>query len=100
MNTHYDLDIAFPPHILREGPFFDSPNSAGVVIDAIRFCRVGRDMGVAGPMLAPAAYYMKHPPAQLTDDEARRELEEFLADHRAWKAATEAKPTRPRTATT
>ncbi|HEY5996381.1 MAG TPA: inositol-3-phosphate synthase [Candidatus Deferrimicrobiaceae bacterium] len=78
----------------------DSPNSAGVVIDAIRFCRVGRDMGVAGPMLAPAAYYMKHPPAQLTDDEARRELEEFLADHRAWKAATEAKPTRPRTAAT
>ncbi len=77
----------------------DSPNSAGVVIDAIRFCRLGRDMGIAGPMIAPAASYMKHPPTQLTDDEARRELEEFLADHRGWAAAKAAKPTTPHSAT-
>lgn len=78
----------------------DSPNSAGVAIDAIRFCRVGRDMGIAGPMTAPSAYYMKHPPAQLTDDEARREIEEFLADHRGWQAAKKASTTPPRIAST
>lgn len=77
----------------------DSPNSAGVVMDAIRFCRIGRDMGIAGPMIAPAAYYMKHPPRQLTDDDAHREIEEFLADHRAWKAAKEAQPKTPHIAT-
>ncbi len=71
----------------------DSPNSAGVGIDAIRFCRLGRDMGLAGPLPAPSAYFMKHPAVQLTDDEARRELEEFLADYRAWKASTGSAPT-------
>ncbi len=73
----------------------DSPNSAGVGIDAIRFCRLGRDMGLSGPLLAPSAYFMKHPAVQLTDDEARRELEEFLADYRGWKASTGAAPTTP-----
>ncbi|MGE5188433.1 MAG: inositol-3-phosphate synthase [Gemmatimonadota bacterium] len=73
----------------------DSPNSAGVGIDAIRFCRLGRDMGLSGPLLAPSAYFMKHPAVQLTDDEARRELEEFLADFRGWKASTGAAPTTP-----
>jgi myo-inositol-1-phosphate synthase len=71
----------------------DSPNSAGVGIDAIRLCRLGRDMGLSGPLLAPSAYYMKHPPVQLPDDEARRELEEFIADYRAWRRSTEASPT-------
>jgi myo-inositol-1-phosphate synthase len=78
----------------------DSPNSAGVGIDAIRFCRLGRDMGLSGPLLAPSAYFMKHPSVQLTDDEARRELEEFLADYRAWKASTGAAPTTPCTSPT
>ncbi|MGE5663199.1 MAG: inositol-3-phosphate synthase [Deltaproteobacteria bacterium] len=78
----------------------DSPNSAGVGIDAIRFCRLGRDMGLSGPLPAPSAYFMKHPSVQLTDDEARRELEEFLADYRAWKASTGAAPTTPCTSPT
>ncbi len=78
----------------------DSPNSAGVGIDAIRFCRLGRDMGLSGPLLAPSAYFMKHPAVQLPDDEARRELEELLADYRAWKASTAAAPTTPCTSPT
>ncbi|MEK6778306.1 MAG: inositol-3-phosphate synthase [Candidatus Deferrimicrobiota bacterium] len=78
----------------------DSPNSAGVGIDAIRLCRLGRDMGLAGPLLAPSAYFMKHPPVQLPDDEARRELEEFIADYRAWRRSTEVPPTMPRTSPT
>jgi myo-inositol-1-phosphate synthase len=70
----------------------DSPNSAGVAIDAIRLCRLGRDMGMAGPLTAPSAYFMKHPPVQLPDDEARRELEEFIADYRAWRRHAEGRP--------
>jgi myo-inositol-1-phosphate synthase len=71
----------------------DSPNSAGVGIDAIRFCRLGRDMELAGPLMAPSAYFMKHPAVQMTDDDARRELEEFIADYRAWRRTTEVAPT-------
>jgi len=71
----------------------DSPNSAGVGIDAIRFCRLGREMGLGGPMTAPSAYFMKHPATQLTDDDARRELEEFIADYRTWRRTKEAPPT-------
>ena len=78
----------------------DSPNSAGVGIDAIRLCRLGRDMGRSGPLAAPSAYFMKHPPVQLPDDEARRELEEFIADYRAWRCATAASPTTPCTSPT
>ncbi|MBI5420017.1 MAG: inositol-3-phosphate synthase [Deltaproteobacteria bacterium] len=78
----------------------DSPNSAGVGIDAIRLCRLGRDMGLSGPLLAPSAYFMKHPPVQLPDDEARRELEEFIADYRAWRRSTGAAPTTPCTSPT
>lgn len=63
----------------------DSPNSAGVGIDAIRYCRLGRDMGLSGPLAAPSAYFMKHPPVQCSEDDARRELEELIADHRTWK---------------
>ena len=73
----------------------DSPNSAGVTIDAIRFCRLGRDMGLAGPLTAPSAYFMKHPAVQMTDDDARRELEEFLADYRAWMRTKAVSPTTP-----
>jgi myo-inositol-1-phosphate synthase len=71
----------------------DSPNSAGVGIDAIRFCRLGREMGLSGPLLAPSAYFMKHPPEQHTDDDARRELEEIIADYLAWRR-TQGAPTR------
>ncbi|MBI3011273.1 MAG: inositol-3-phosphate synthase [Candidatus Omnitrophica bacterium] len=57
----------------------DSPNSAGVVIDAIRLIRLARDRGFAGPLIAASAYLMKHPPAQMADEDARRQLEEFIA---------------------
>jgi len=78
----------------------DSPNSAGVGIDAIRFCRLGREMGLSGPLLAPSAYFMKHPPEQHTDDDARRELEEIIADFQAWKRTQEAPPRTPCTSPT
>jgi myo-inositol-1-phosphate synthase len=78
----------------------DSPNSAGVGIDAIRFCRLGREMGLSGPLLAPSAYFMKHPPEQHTDDEARRELEEVIADFQAWRRTQEAPPRTPCTSPT
>jgi myo-inositol-1-phosphate synthase len=56
----------------------DSPNSGGCVIDAIRCCRVARDRGVGGPLISVAAYLMKHPPQQLTDDLAKERVERFL----------------------
>ncbi len=56
----------------------DSPNSAGVVIDALRCAKLGLERGLAGPLEAPSAYYMKSPPRQMRDDEARRALESFI----------------------
>jgi myo-inositol-1-phosphate synthase len=58
---------------------WDSPNSAGVVIDAIRCAKLGLDRGLAGALTAPAAYFMKSPPVQYTDDEARQMVESFIA---------------------
>lgn len=56
----------------------DSPNSAGVAIDAIRCCRLALDRGQSGPLYAPAAFFCKHPPRQYTDDEAYRLTEAFI----------------------
>ena len=56
----------------------DSPNSAGVVIDAIRCARLGLDRGVGGPLDSACAYYMKTPPVQMRDEEARVLLDEFI----------------------
>ena len=58
---------------------WDSPNSAGVVIDAIRCCKLALDRGLTGALIAPSAYFMKSPPIQYTDDEARQMVEEFIA---------------------
>ena len=58
---------------------WDSPNSAGVVIDAIRCCKLALDRGLNGALIGPSAYFMKSPPIQYTDDEARRMVEEFIA---------------------
>ncbi len=58
---------------------WDSPNSAGVVIDAVRCCKLALDHGVKGALLAPSSYFKKSPPVQYTDDEARRLTEEFIA---------------------
>jgi myo-inositol-1-phosphate synthase len=57
---------------------WDSPNSAGVVIDAIRCCKLALDRKFSGALVAPCAYFMKSPPVQYTDDEARRMVEEFI----------------------
>jgi myo-inositol-1-phosphate synthase len=56
----------------------DSPNSAGVAIDAIRCCKLALDRGRGGILYGPSAYLMKHPPEQHTDDEAHRMTEAFV----------------------
>src|SRR5207247_10793691 len=57
---------------------WDSPNSAGIVIDAIRCARLALDRGVAGPLIGPSAYFMKSPPVQFSDDAAREMVEAFI----------------------
>jgi myo-inositol-1-phosphate synthase len=57
---------------------WDSPNSAGVVIDAIRCCKIALDRGLKGGLLAPSAYLMKSPPEQWPDDVAHQRLERFI----------------------
>lgn len=56
----------------------DSPNSAGVVIDAIRCCKIARDRGVGGVLISPSSYFMKHPMVQFPDDVAREMVEAFI----------------------
>jgi myo-inositol-1-phosphate synthase len=58
---------------------WDSPNSAGVVIDAVRCAKLGLDRGLAGALEAPSAYFMKSPPVQHRDEDARRMVEAFIA---------------------
>ncbi|MFQ6019134.1 MAG: inositol-3-phosphate synthase [Dehalococcoidia bacterium] len=57
---------------------WDSPNSAGVVIDAVRCCKLALDRGAAGALSGPSAYFMKSPPKQFTDEEARILTEAFI----------------------
>ncbi len=56
----------------------DSPNSAGVVIDAIRCTKLGLERGLRGPLEEPSAYYMKRPPKQMRDSEARERTNAFI----------------------
>jgi myo-inositol-1-phosphate synthase len=58
---------------------WDSPNSAGVIIDAVRCAKLALDRGIGGPLLGPSSYFMKSPPVQYHDDEAQRLVEEFAA---------------------
>ena len=58
---------------------WDSPNSAGIAIDAIRCCKIAQDRGIAGALYGPSAYFMKSPPVQYADTEAREMLEAFIA---------------------
>ncbi len=60
---------------------WDSPNSAGVVVDAIRCCKLALDRGIGGTLKGPAAYFMKSPPVQYSDDEARRMVEAFIEEN-------------------
>jgi myo-inositol-1-phosphate synthase len=57
---------------------WDSPNSAGVVIDAIRCVKLALDRGIGGPLVGPASYFMKSPPVQFTDHEAHERMESFI----------------------
>ena len=57
---------------------WDSPNSAGVGIDAVRCCKIALDRGVSGSLVGPSSYFMKSPPQQFDDDEARRRVEAFI----------------------
>ena len=58
---------------------WDSPNSAGVIIDAVRCCKVAQDRGIGGPLEAASAYFMKSPAQQFHDDDAHDMLEAFIA---------------------
>jgi myo-inositol-1-phosphate synthase len=59
----------------------DSPNSAGIVIDAVRCCKLALDHGLSGTLEGPSAYFMKSPPQQYTDPDARRLTEEFISNY-------------------
>ncbi|MCI9888508.1 inositol-3-phosphate synthase [Micrococcales bacterium 31B] len=67
LNLEYKLEV------------WDSPNSAGVIIDALRAAKIAKDRGIGGPVTSAAAYFMKSPPVQMADDLAREALEEFIA---------------------
>jgi myo-inositol-1-phosphate synthase len=66
LNLEYKLEV------------WDSPNSAGVIIDAVRAAKIAKDRGIGGPVIPASAYLMKSPPQQLPDDIARTQLEEFI----------------------
>ena len=66
LNLEYKLEV------------WDSPNSAGIIIDALRAAKIAKDRGVGGPIHAAATYFMKSPPIQLEDTEGRERLEKFI----------------------
>jgi myo-inositol-1-phosphate synthase len=66
---------------------WDSPNSAGIVIDAVRCAKLALDRGVAGPLIGPSAYFMKSPPVQFSDEAAHDMVEEFILGNGASKDA-------------
>jgi myo-inositol-1-phosphate synthase len=67
LNLEYKLEV------------WDSPNSAGVIIDALRCAKLGLDRKIGGPLLAPSSYFMKTPPVQYTDEQAHTAVEEFIS---------------------
>jgi myo-inositol-1-phosphate synthase len=66
LNLEYKLEV------------WDSPNSAGVIIDAVRAAKIAKDRGIGGPILSASSYFMKSPPVQYSDDEARDAVEDFI----------------------
>jgi myo-inositol-1-phosphate synthase len=70
----------------------DSPNSAGIVIDAVRCAKLALDRGISGPLYAPASYFMKSPPEQYSDAEARAKTEAFIAGVNVPSASWEPTP--------
>jgi myo-inositol-1-phosphate synthase len=69
---------------------WDSPNSAGVVIDAVRCCKLALDRGIKGSLIGPSSYFMKTPMVQYSDEEARCNVEDFIAANRSDEAHDEA----------
>ena len=65
----------------------DSPNSAGVVIDAVRCARLALDAGLAGPITGPSSYFFKHPPVQYADSECLELTKAFIAENEAFSKA-------------
>jgi myo-inositol-1-phosphate synthase len=70
LNLEYKLEV------------WDSPNSAGIIIDAVRAAKLAKDRGIGGPILSASSYFMKSPPEQYSDDEARRAVEQFIRGER------------------
>ncbi len=70
---------------------WDSPNSAGIVIDAVRLAKLALNNGISGALEAPSAYLMKSPPKQIRDDEAHEQSERFIAKNAVKKAKAAAK---------
>jgi len=66
LNLEYKLEV------------WDSPNSAGVIIDAVRAAKIAKDRGIGGPVVSAASYFMKSPPEQYSDDDAREAVEKFI----------------------
>ena len=66
LNLEYKLEV------------WDSPNSAGIIIDAVRAAKIAKDRGIGGPILSASSYFMKSPPEQYPDDEARASVEAFI----------------------
>ncbi|MCP4685499.1 MAG: hypothetical protein GY867_08615, partial [bacterium] len=73
-----------PLNVEMKMEVWDSPNSAGVVIDAVRCCKLALDNKLSGALIEPSSYFKKSPPVQYTDEEARRMTEEFIAKY-GWK---------------
>jgi myo-inositol-1-phosphate synthase len=66
LNLEYKLEV------------WDSPNSAGIIIDALRAAKIAKDRGIGGPILSASSYFMKSPPVQYFDDEARKAVQDFI----------------------
>jgi myo-inositol-1-phosphate synthase len=66
LNLEYKLEV------------WDSPNSAGIIIDAVRAAKIAKDRGIGGPILSASSYFMKSPPVQYSDDDARKAVEDFI----------------------
>jgi myo-inositol-1-phosphate synthase len=70
---------------------WDSPNSAGVVIDALRCVKLAMNKGISGALTGPSSYFMKSPPVQYTDAKAHAETEKFIAENKLGKEDKPAK---------
>ncbi|MBA7715112.1 Inositol-3-phosphate synthase [subsurface metagenome] len=75
-----------PLNIELKMEVWDSPNSAGVVIDAVRCCKLAMDHGISGALVEPSAYFKKSPPKQIPDDKARDMVEDFIKKYHLDKA--------------